>query len=67
MTYTSYNGTTNASGQVTLTLPLGAYRFRADTFGRTQFWSEATNHCTVPVCATATITAGRVLDAKRSV
>ncbi len=29
-TYMNYNGATNVSGQVTLTLPLGNCRFRAD-------------------------------------
>jgi hypothetical protein len=29
-TYTSYNKTTDASGQATFTLPAGDYRFRAD-------------------------------------
>ncbi len=54
-TYTNYNGTTNASGQVTLTLPLGNYRFRADESG-TQYWSGPSNHCTVPSCTTVTVT-----------
>lgn len=48
-TYTGYNGTTNSNGQVTLTLPLGSYRFRADLNG-TQFWSAAGNHCSLPGC-----------------
>ncbi|CAG0934100.1 partial tRNA nuclease WapA, partial [Thermoflexales bacterium] len=54
-TYTGYHGTTDASGQVTLTLPLGSYRFRADKNG-TQFWSEVSNHCAIPGCTTVTVT-----------
>ncbi len=53
--YTGHHGATNASGQVTLTLPEGSYRFRADLNG-TQFWSGTENHCTVPGCSTAGIT-----------
>lgn len=54
-TYTGYNGTTNASGLVTFTLPIGDYRFRADKNG-TQFWSGASNHCPVPGCTSAVVT-----------
>ena len=54
-TYSGYNGTTDAAGLVTFTLPFGDYRFRADKNG-TQFWSGAANHCTVPGCMAATIT-----------
>jgi PKD repeat protein len=54
-TYTGYNGTTGAAGQVTFTLPEGSYRFRADKNG-TQFWSEENNHCPVPGCASAMVT-----------
>jgi len=54
-TYTNYNGTTNATGQVTLTLPLGNYRFRADK-GGVQYWSGPSNHCTVPGCTSVTVT-----------
>jgi hypothetical protein len=56
ITYTGYHGTTNASGQVTLTLPLDSYRFRTDTFGGTQFWSDTANHCAIPGCTTVTVT-----------
>ena len=52
--YTGYNGTTNVSGQVELTLPLGDYRFRADLNG-TQFWSGGTDHCSLPGCESATV------------
>jgi len=54
-TYTGYNATTNASGQVTFTLPQGNYRFRADLNG-TQFWSGSSNHCTLPGCDTVGMT-----------
>jgi alpha-tubulin suppressor-like RCC1 family protein/ribosomal protein S11 len=54
-TYAGYMGTTNASGQVTLTLPQGDYRFRVDKPGY-QFWSGAGNHCTVPGCTAVTVT-----------
>ena len=53
-TYTGFNGTTNASGQVSFTLPEGSYRFRADLNG-TQFWSGGANHCAVPGCPAATV------------
>jgi hypothetical protein len=56
-TYTGYNKTIDASGQATFTLPEGDYRFRADKDG-TQYWSSATNHCTVPGCTAVTITVG---------
>jgi RHS repeat-associated protein len=54
-TYTGYHGTTDASGQVSMTLPQGSYRFRADING-TQFWSGASNHCDVPACSSASVT-----------
>ena len=38
-----------------LTLPLGAYRFRADLNG-TQFWSAATDHCALPGCESSAVT-----------
>ena len=44
-----------ANGQAVSTLPLGDYRFRAYKNG-TQFWSESTNHCTLPSCISTTIT-----------
>ena len=46
-TYSGYSATTDANGQVTLTLPQGSYRFRADLNG-TQFWSGTSNHCPLP-------------------
>jgi YD repeat-containing protein len=52
--YTGFNGTSDASGQVILTLPIGDYRFRADS-GGTQFWSGETDHCTIPGCLDATV------------
>jgi hypothetical protein len=57
-TYTGYGKTTNADGQAIFTLPLGSYRFRADLNG-TQFWSEASNHCDVPGCASASVTVSK--------
>ncbi len=53
-TYTGYSGVSDINGEVELTLPQGAYRFRADYDG-TQFWSGEVNHGTVPGCETATI------------
>ena len=52
--YTGYTKTTDASGQVQLTLPQGDYRFRADLNG-TQFWSGTTDHCTLPGCLEALV------------
>ncbi len=54
-TYSGYSGTTDASGQVTFTLPLGEYRFRADYDG-VQFWSAETNTCPIPGCESASVT-----------
>ena len=45
----------DSSGQVTLTLPEGNYRFRSDLNGG-QFFSGVNNHCTVPECTMAVIT-----------
>jgi len=53
-TYTGYSAATNDSGQATLTLPLGSYRFRADYNG-VQFWS-GTDACAIPGCETAAVT-----------
>ena len=53
--YTGFEGTTDASGEVSFILPDGDYRFRADLNG-TQFWSGAVNHCTVPSCEAASVT-----------
>ena len=58
--YTSYSKVSDASGQAVFTLPLGSYRFRADYYG-TQYWSGATNHCTLPGCLTASVTVGPVM------
>ncbi|MBN2256694.1 MAG: hypothetical protein JW704_02570, partial [Anaerolineaceae bacterium] len=46
-----------ASGQAVFTLPVGAYRFRADVNG-TQYWSGAENHCMLPGCESALVVAG---------
>src|SRR5690606_8327302 len=48
-TFTGYQGITDENGEVSLTLPIGMYRFRAD-LGGTQFWSGEVNHCEVPSC-----------------
>jgi hypothetical protein len=53
--YTGFNGTTDPNGQATFTLPQGDYRFRADYDG-VQFWSAQANNCTLPGCASATVT-----------
>jgi hypothetical protein len=54
-TYAGYSAVTNSQGQVTYTLPVGNYHFRAVKNG-TAFWSGASNHCTVPGCSSAGIT-----------
>lgn len=59
-TYTGYHATTNASGQVSLHIPQGNYRFRADLNG-TYFWSGAANHCEVPGCGSASVTVSKPL------
>ena len=48
-TYSDYSGTTNASGQVTMTLPEGEYRFKT-RYGYLEYFSAETNHCSVPTC-----------------
>ena len=48
-TYTGFNGTSDAEGNVVFTLPIGDYRFRADLDG-VQFWSGETTTCTIPGC-----------------
>jgi len=53
--YSGYHGTSDAEGEVSLTLPLGDYRFRSNLNG-TQFWSGESDHCTVPGCLDAVIT-----------
>jgi hypothetical protein len=60
VTYTGYSKITDVNGQVSFTLPQGSYRFRADKNG-TQFWSNTSNHCTLPGCTGASITVTRVL------
>lgn len=46
ITYTGYNGKTDADGKVTLMLPVGDYRFRSDYDG-VQFWSDTETACSV--------------------
>jgi len=52
--YTGYYSDTNADGQATILLPPGQYRFRGDIGGQ-EFWSGSENHCTIPVCISASI------------
>ena len=52
---TGYSGTTDQSGTVSMTLPEGTYRFRADLNG-TQFWSETDDHCVIPGCEASLVT-----------
>jgi hypothetical protein len=52
--YTGHHGTSDASGQVSFTLPAGDYRFRADYDG-VQFWSGGLNHFTIPGCLEALV------------
>jgi uncharacterized protein GlcG (DUF336 family) len=54
-TYTNYSKVTDAAGVATFTLPLGDYRFRAD-FNGTHYWSDETNHCTLPGCEAVQVT-----------
>jgi hypothetical protein len=57
-TYKGYSGITDANGAITLTLPLGNYRFRVDYNG-THFWSGAANTCTVAGCVTDSVTVSK--------
>jgi RHS repeat-associated protein len=57
-TYSNKSGVTNAAGVATLTLNDGDFRFRVDKSG-TQYFSAASNHCTVPACTTASVTLPR--------
>jgi len=54
-TYTGFNGTTDAIGQVNFNLPEGSYRFRSDKNGQ-QYFSGETNHCTITSCESAEVT-----------
>jgi RHS repeat-associated protein len=54
-TYTGYSKVSDENGLAIFNLPLGDYRFRADS-GGTQFWSAATNSCTLPGCESAVVT-----------
>jgi len=53
-TYTGFSGRTDSTGQVSLTLPEGNYRFRADK-NNVQYWSNPENHCAVPDCTVASV------------
>lgn len=48
-TYKNKSATTDANGLATFQLLAGDYRFRIDKNG-TQFYTDSTNHCTVPGC-----------------
>ena len=62
--YADFNGVTDANGRVVLDLLDGGYRFLADCNG-THFWSSAENDCTIPGCASATVTLpGRICEIK---
>lgn len=52
--YKGFNAQTDANGVALFTLPEGSYRFRADTHGL-QYFSSTANDCTVPQCATDTV------------
>ncbi|MBI9051564.1 MAG: Ig-like domain-containing protein [Anaerolineaceae bacterium] len=53
-TYTNFSKTSAADGTAVFTLPMGEYRFRADSNG-TRFWSAESNHCTIPGCESAAV------------
>jgi hypothetical protein len=53
-TYTGFNRTSDAKGNVIFTLPIGDYRFRADLDG-VQFWSGDATTCTIPGCTEDTV------------
>lgn len=54
-TYTGLSSETDAAGVAVFNLPAGSYRFATDVNGE-RYYSDAANHCTVPGCATATLT-----------
>jgi alpha-tubulin suppressor-like RCC1 family protein len=54
-TFTGFAGVTDGTGQATLVLPEGSYRFRVTKNG-TPFWSSAGDDCAVPGCTNASIT-----------
>ncbi|MBI9050026.1 MAG: hypothetical protein JEZ00_11440, partial [Anaerolineaceae bacterium] len=54
-TYTSYSKQTNSDGEAVFTLPQADYRFRADLNG-IQFWSSASNDCSLPECSASQVT-----------
>ena len=53
-TYSNVSAVTDASGNASLVLPAGDYRFRVDKNG-TQFFTGAANHCSVPSCTTVSL------------
>lgn len=58
-TYTNISATTDANGEVSFTLPEGAYRFHADV-GGTQLFSSESNECVTSSCDGVTIIANHV-------
>ena len=56
--YTGFGSSTDENGDAVFALPAGSYRFRINVYNTT-FWSGTENHCTVPDCESAAITAVR--------
>ncbi|PKO16677.1 MAG: hypothetical protein CVU39_07585 [Chloroflexi bacterium HGW-Chloroflexi-10] len=54
-TYTGSSGITDENGDVHFTLPQGSYRVRVD-YNEAQFYSGASNHCTLPGCELVSVT-----------
>ncbi|MHC1783579.1 MAG: RHS repeat domain-containing protein [Anaerolineaceae bacterium] len=52
--YSGISGVSDAAGLVTLWLPEGNYRFRADQY-ELPFWSGSSDHCEVPGCQQVTL------------
>ena len=53
-TYSGYSKVTDENGAASFYLPVGDYRFRADS-GGTQYWSSEENACTIPGCESVII------------
>ncbi|MBI9048824.1 MAG: hypothetical protein JEZ00_05380 [Anaerolineaceae bacterium] len=50
--FSGFSGVSDGGGQVTFTLPVGNYHFRAGYDG-VQFWSGNENTCAIPGCEEA--------------